>query len=200
MQIIITYFLNNPYEFWGFFTTMICVWLNTRENIWGWFFAIIAAIFSIKVFYEAGLYGDLGLQVVFILISIYGWYEWKYGNKQQKPLAISLISRQLGFWLLILGLIAAPVLGWFLQSLAGKLPYLNAATTTLSLIAQWLMARKYLENWLVWVFVNLFLIGVYYYSSLYIYSFLYLILLGLAVLGFFSWRSQYLNHSKKDNL
>jgi nicotinamide mononucleotide transporter len=192
MQALITYFQNNPYEFWGFITTIICVWLNTRENVWGWFFAILAAVFSIKVFYDSALYGDLSLQIVFIFISIYGWYEWLYGNSTEGKISISLISRQLAIFLVIIFLIFAPVLGWFLQLLEGKLPYLNAATTAISLLAQWMMARKYLENWLVWIFVNLLLIGVYYYSSLYLYSFLYLILLVLAILGFFTWRKQYL--------
>jgi nicotinamide mononucleotide transporter len=194
MHAIITYFQNNPYEFWGFITTIICVWLNTRENVWGWFFAILAAIFSIKVFYDSALYGDLSLQIVFIFISIYGWYEWLYGNQAQGAISISLISKQLVIILVIILLICAPLLGWVLQLLGGKLPYLNATTTIISLLAQWMMARKYLENWLVWIFVNSLLIGVYYYSALYLYSYLYLILLALAILGFFTWRSQYLRN------
>ncbi|MCU0444889.1 MAG: nicotinamide riboside transporter PnuC [Microscillaceae bacterium] len=191
MQALTTYFQNNPYEFWGFITTLICVWLNTRENVWGWFFAIVAAGFSIKVFYDARLLGDLGLQIVFIAISIYGGYEWLYGGKAQDPIAISLITKQLTIILLIIFLVCAPMLGWLLQSLKGVLPYLNAITTSLSLLAQWMMARKYLENWLVWIFVNLLNVGVYYYTANYLYSFLYFILLGLAIWGYYAWRREY---------
>jgi nicotinamide mononucleotide transporter len=189
---ILDYFYKNPFEFWGFITSVICVYLNTRENVWGWFFAIIAAAFYIKVFYDVRLFGDLYLQIFFIIVSLYGWYEWLFGGENRTQLHIQRISTKIIGQLVFIFLISFPLMGWFLSIMKSNLPYLDAATTTISLIAQWLMARKYLENWLVWIFVNIIYVGMYYYNQIYLTSFLYVIFLGLATMGYFNWRKSLL--------
>lgn len=182
------YFSKNPYELWGFITSVICVWLNVKESVWGWFFAIIAAGFYCKVFYDINLIGDLILQIIFIVLSIYGTYAWLYGGKEHEGLAISNTPTRLILPLFfVLGL---SILGIakVLKSLNGDIIYIDASTTAISLIAQWMMARKYIEHWIVWIFVDVVYVGVYIYKEVYLTAFLYVIFLLLATIGYLKWK------------
>jgi nicotinamide mononucleotide transporter len=187
-NVTIAYFLQNPYEFWGFITSVICVWLNVKENIWGWVFAIVAAGFYCKVFYDINLMGDLILQIIFIILSIYGIYAWLYGGTQSQSLSVSKLPHRLIFPLLLIFGVAMYAVAQLLKWLNGDIVYIDASTTTISLIAQWMMARKYIENWLVWIFVDLLYVGVYLYKGVYLTSFLYFIFLFLATLGYLKWK------------
>lgn len=191
----ILYFQQNPYELGGVIASLICVWLNTRENIWGWLWAIIGAVFYIRVYYDIRLYGDLLLQFFFISISIYGIYQWLYGGKYQQERQISYLPTQL--WLVLLGtfLVGTWALGSLLRWLNGDLAYIDAATTSISLIAQWMLARKYLENWLLWVFVNILYVGIYFYKAVYLTSVLYAIFFILALIGYRAWRKTLHQHA-----
>ncbi len=182
------YFSKNPYELWGFITSVICVWLNVKESVWGWFFAIIAAGFYCKVFYDINLIGDLILQIIFIVLSIYGTYAWLYGGKEHEGLAITNTPTRLILPLFfVLGL---SILGIakVLKSLNGDIIYIDASTTAISLIAQWMMARKYIEHWIVWIFVDVVYVGVYIYKEVYLTAFLYVIFLLLATIGYLKWK------------
>ncbi len=187
---IIEYIYNNLYEVLGFITSVICVWLNAKENIWGWFFAIIAASMYCKVFYDINLVGDLLLQVIFIVLSVYGLYAWRYGGKAQTQLAIHRLPYY--FILPLLGIfgISLVLVAQLLKWLNGDIVYVDAATTTISLIAQWMMARKYIENWLVWIFVDVIYVGVYLYKEVYLTAFLYVIFLLLATMGYLEWKKR----------
>ncbi len=187
---IINYIINNPYEVLGFITSVICVWLNAKENIWGWFFAIIAAGMYCKVFYDINLVGDLILQVIFIVLSVYGLYTWRYGGKAQTQLTINQLPKYLILPLLGIFGISLVLVAQLLKWLNGDIVYVDAATTTISLIAQWMMARKYIENWLVWIFVDVLYVGVYLYKEVYLTAFLYFIFLFLATMGYLAWKKK----------
>jgi nicotinamide mononucleotide transporter len=188
---IIAYFFKNPIEFWGFITSVICVWLNTRENVWGWFFAIIAAALYFKFFYDIRLYGDMLLQVFFIGVSIYGWYEWMYGSAEHNRLKISHFPLHLLPNLIVVAVILNAGIIGLLYWMRSDLVLIDAFLTMMSLIAQWMMARKYLENWWVWIVADVMYVGLYAYKEAYLTSFLYFIFLGLATLGYFSWKNIY---------
>ena len=168
---------------------IVSVYLSVRENIWSWPTAIVNVTLYIFVFHRARLYADMALQVVYIAISVYGWYEWLHGGRGKSPLAVSRGTRRLAALLIAIGVAAAAILGTLLARYTNaSLPYLDATTTTTSLIAQWMMARKILENWLVWVAVDVVYIGMFVYKSLVLTAGLYAVFLVLSLMGYFRWK------------
>lgn len=184
---MLEYILQNPYEVGGFVTSLICVWLNIRENVWGWGWAIVSSLFSLKLFYDQRLFGDMYLQIFFIASAIYGIYSWLYGGRQASPLHIKYTNSL--EWLVILGSAVASfaVLVYSLRHLKGDAVYLDALTTTLSIVGQFMLARKLIENWGIWILANVLYVGLYWQKEIYLYTILYAIFLFLAVYGFQHW-------------
>ena len=170
-------------------TGIISVYLSTRENIWSWPTALVNVSLYFVVFYEAKLYADMGLQVVYFVLSLYGWYEWLYGGENRTELHVSRTSRVLGVRLLAIGVACAAVLGTALARFTdAALPYVDSATTSTSLVAQWMMTRKILENWAVWVAVDIVYIGMFVFKGLYLTAVLYAVFLVLAIMGYVQWK------------
>src|SRR5687767_5265966 len=168
---------------------IISVYLSTRENIWSWPTAIVNVSLYFVVFYEAKLYADMGLQVVYLALSVYGWYEWLYGGENRTELHVSRVSRALAVRLALIGLVTAATLGTILARLTdAALPYLDSATTSTSLVAQWMMTRKIIESWAVWVAVDVVYVGMFIFKKLYLTAGLYAVFLVLAVMGFIQWK------------
>jgi nicotinamide mononucleotide transporter len=168
---------------------IISVYLSTRENIWSWPTALInVALFS-ALFLKSGLYSDTGLQVVYFVLSLYGWYEWLYGGAGHTAIRVTRTSRKTWAVLGGIGVVVWALLGTITSRLPGTaLPYVDAATTTISLLAQWMMTRKLIENWLIWIAVDVVYVGMFIYKGLYLTSFNYGIYLILAVMGYIAWK------------
>lgn len=186
---MIDYLQQNWIEVAGIITSVLCVWLNTQQNIWGWFWAIVASGIYAVTFFQSKLYSDMELQLVFIVLSIYGWYEWKFGGKQQTTLTVSKIPTQIaiicsGF------LVTFTLVSGYIHSknTDASLPYLDSFLTAMSLVATWMAARKYLENWMVWIVANVFYVGMYFSKGLIGTSILYFILILLPIKGIIDWR------------
>lgn len=168
---------------------VISVFLSVRQNIWSWPTAIVNVGLYIIVFYESKLYADTGLQVIYVVLNAYGWYHWLYGGKNRTQLPVSRTSSRLWLALIVIGTAGAAVVGTFLShETDAALPYVDASTTSTSLVAQWMMTRKLLENWVIWVAVDVVYIGMYIYKSLYVTAVLYFIFLILSAMGFVQWR------------
>jgi nicotinamide mononucleotide transporter len=168
---------------------VVSVFLSVRQNIWSWPTAIVNVGLYIVVFYESKLYADTGLQVVYVVLNAYGWYHWLYGGKNRTELPVSKTSVKVGAVLVLLVALGTAVIGTFLsRQTDAALPHIDALTTSTSLAAQWMMTRKLLENWIIWVAVDVVYIGMYIYKSLYVTSVLYLIFLILSVLGYVQWK------------
>lgn len=173
----------------GALILVVNVYLVTRENIWNWPVAIVGSAFYIVVFLKQGLYSDTGLQFVYIVLSVYGWYHWLFGgaNRTELPVARAT-SREWATY------IAAGVAGWatlffVVSRLPGTaLPALDSALTATSLVAQYMMTRKLLENWALWITVDVAYVGMFIYKGLNVTALLYLIFLGLAILGHIEWK------------
>ena len=165
------------------------VYLSTRENIWSWPTALVNVALYFVVFFEAKLYADMGLQVVYFVLSLYGWYEWLYGGENRTELHVSRTPRRLGVRLLVIGVASALLLGTLLARFTdAALPYVDSATTSTSLVAQWMMTRKILENWAVWVAVDVVYVGMFIFKRLYLTAGLYAVFLALAVMGYIQWK------------
>lgn len=168
---------------------LLCVWLTVKQNIWCWPSGIAMVVLYIFIFYHARLYSDMGLQVIYVFLQIYGWYNWLHGGKERGKLSVSRIS----FPHLVLWFFAALISTFLLGTLMSRctnaaLPFWDALTTVLSLIAQWFMAIKILESWLVWLIVDIVSICIYGVKGLYFTMALYGVFLFLASKGFFTWK------------
>ncbi|MFM7217737.1 MAG: nicotinamide riboside transporter PnuC [Bacteroidota bacterium] len=134
------------------------------------------------------LYADGSLQVFFGILLLYGWYEWAK-RKVTGPFSASRLSLRSTLTLAIFVLVTALVLGETLTRFTdAALPRLDALLTTLSLAAQWMVAKKKIENWLLWIVVDVIYIPVYWFKHLPLTALLYVVFLGLAVQGFYQWK------------
>jgi nicotinamide mononucleotide transporter len=178
----------NPFEIVAAIFGVISVFLSVRQNIWSWPTAIVNVGMYIFVFFRSKLYADTGLQVVYVILNFYGWYEWLYGGKNRTELPVSRTSIRLGALLVVIGAVSTAVMATFLGHTADVLPFMDALTTSTSLVAQWMMTRKLLENWIIWVAVDVVYIGMYVYKDLYVTSLLYAVFLVLSVMGYRQWK------------
>lgn len=167
---------------------VISVFLSTRQNIWSWPTAIVNATLYTIVFYQSRLYGQMGLQAVFLTLSVYGWYQWLYGGEQRTELRVSRAPAGLLAGLAVFNFVACVTLAAVLRNTNAALPWLDAALTTTSLVAQWMMTRKILENWILWIVVDVVYVPLFFSQRLYATSALYAAFLVLAVIGFVDWR------------
>jgi len=166
------------------------VWLSVRQNVLSWPTAIVNVVLYTIVFYEAKLYADMGLQVVYAVLSVYGWYQWLYGGEGHTTLHVSRTTRSLSVRLALIAATSAVLLGSLLhRSTDAALPFMDSALTSASLVAQWMMTRKLLENWAVWIAVDILYVGMFIYKGLYVTAVLYAVFLGLAVKGWIDWRN-----------
>jgi nicotinamide mononucleotide transporter len=180
---------TNPFELVGVATGILGVWLTTRQKIWCWPVGLVSVVAFIVVFFRAKLYAAMGLQFVYVGLIGYGWYSWLYGGEGHLSLRVSRLPQRLVAVLAMAGAGASLALGfWLGRSTDEALPYLDGFTTSFSLVAQWMQARKYLENWVVWVVVDVVYVGMSLSQGLTLTAGLYLIYICLALLGLRGWR------------
>ena len=172
-------------------TGFACVWLAARESIWNFPVAIFSCLLFVVVYFQAKLYSDCGLQGLFILLSGYGWYEWLYGGSNATELGVTHATGR--EWLLGAAFAAGFTLafGYYLRHYTdAAFPYFDSFTTGGSIVAQYLLTRKRLENWLLWLLVDVVYVPMLWYKQLYFVSLLYFLYLALAAYGYWQWRRE----------
>lgn len=180
---------SGPLEWVAVVFGIVSVYLSVREKIWSWPTAIVSVGLYIYVFLKARLYADMGLQVYFLSISFYGWWNWLYGGANHSELHVSRISPRSAGVLAGVGVVATAALSHVLGTYTNAaIPWADSTLAVASLIAQYLMTRKVLENWAIWVAVDVGSIGMYVYKGLYPTTFLYAVYLVLATMGWFEWK------------
>jgi nicotinamide mononucleotide transporter len=183
------YIRANGIESLGVVLGLICVWLLVKENIWNWPTGIANNILYIYIFFASGLYADMGLQLIYIAIAIYGWWNWLHGGKNHSELGVSEASSlSLGGYAAMAALSTAIL--WFLlhRFTPSTVPFTDGLTTALFLTAQYMMSRKIVENWWFWIVGNVLAIGLYVYKSLYQTAGLYTVFLILCAMGLREWQ------------
>ena len=171
-------------------TGFLCVLLYIRQNVWSWPITIVSAALFFALFFEARLYANMGLQLVFAGVAVYGWHQWLRGGAEGKGVTVRRTSGHEA--VALVALTAGATLGLFfvLRSFTdASVPMWDSGATALSLAAQWMLARKMLENWLVWIVADLIFVAIYLTAGLYLTAALYGAYLGLAVKGYLTWRS-----------
>jgi nicotinamide mononucleotide transporter len=168
------------------------IYLTVRQNIWSWPVGVVMVSLYIYIFFNAKLYSDAGLQVFFLVMQFYGWYQWSRGGVEHSR-SLSAVKRlgRRGWILTVAGVLAGTaVLGPTLHRYTdASLPYPDSFTTILSVIAQFLLTRKVLENWVLWIVADVVYIGMYTTKSLYPTAALYVVFLGLCVKGYRDWKA-----------
>lgn len=175
----------------GVITGLLCVWLAAINNIWNWPIAIISVGIYIYIFFFARLYADMGLQVYFMVMNIYGWYYWAKEPDDANKMPIVLIGRKELAWSMLAIIVFTVILGTGLKYTTASFPYLDSFCTACSLVAQVWLARKILENWLIWLFVDIVYVGVYILKGLDLTAVMYAIYVGLALFGYLDWKKDY---------
>jgi nicotinamide mononucleotide transporter len=177
-------------EVFGFLTGAGCVALLVRQNIWNWPLGIANNLTFIVLFNRTGLYADVGLQVFYIAISLYGWWHWLHGGRDHGTLTVSRVRP--GTALLLAGAVAlsTALLTFLLRRYTNStVPVLDSLITSLSLVAQFMMTRKWVENWPVWILANCISVGLLIFKGLYVTSLLYVVYQGLCLMGWKEWRA-----------
>lgn len=192
---IVLWLKSNYIELAGTFTGFIYIYFQIKENILLWPFGIITSALFVYVFYVTKFYADMGLNFYYLGISIYGWVYWKKGkqkNKDKDKLPITLLKPQLGFLLLGICIALFVVITYILKfHTDSPIPYLDSFTTSLSIVATWMLARKILEHWLLWIIVDTTSVALYIYKGLFATTLLFAVYTGLAIIGYLAWRKEY---------
>lgn len=185
--LLIAGFSTTPLELLSFILSIATVLLNIRRTHWAWLFAIISSAMYGIVFYDARLYGDASLQLVFIIASAWGWREWLRGDGE-RPLVVSTLDRA-GWMRALAGWALGFALLWaFLRAYTDTdVPGMDGFLTAGSLLGQLLTARKKVESWHTWIVVDVLYVGLYIYKGLHLTALLYALFVLLAVLGLRAW-------------
>jgi nicotinamide mononucleotide transporter len=182
---------QNWLEITGVITGLLCVGLAAINNIWNWPVAIVSVGIYIFIFFDARLFADMGLQVYFMIMNFYGWYYWskKPDNEEKSP--VLLITKKEILYSIIAVIIFTFFLGTVLKYTPASYPYIDSFCAACSLVAQVFLARKVLENWLIWIFVDIIYVGVYIFKGLHLTAIMYGIYVGIALLGYIDWKKDY---------
>ena len=192
-------------EFYATLTGLVAVIFSVRENVWSWVLGLANVMLAFAMFYQIQLYPDMFLQVFFFVTNIIGFWQWKFPTQQESnmrnELKISQLSpKQFGFYSLI-GLVCTGILGTFAKNLSelipqlfskpSAFPYMDSFTTVMSIFATFLLIRKKIEAWWMWLAIDLISTYMYFVKDVKLYSLLYALFCVIALFGAISWTKEY---------
>lgn len=190
--------LSNKIELLGAILGILYIYFSIKQNILTWPTGLLTSLLYVYVFLNAKLYADMGLQAYYVFISLYGWYFWIKGNKPENAKRVLVKRTSLSLWIklaLVSVIFYAIILFILLKFTNSDVPYMDSMTTALSIVATWMLARKYVEHWLIWIFVDAFSAGLYIYKGLWATVVLFIVYTVMAVLGYMEWKKD-LAHEK----
>lgn len=171
---------------------LLGVGLTIRQSLWNFPVGLVQVSLSAVVFYQARLYADMKLQAFFFAVLAYGWWHWARPGGNRKVLPVTRLSRGAIAACVGAGLAGTFLWGWYLQARTdAAMPYRDAFIASFSILAQWLQARKKLENWITWMIVNVTAVAVYWIAGLYWFAVLYVLFFILAVGGHYEWQKSW---------
>ena len=181
-------------ELLGTIVGLLYLWLEYRASIYLWVASVVMPAIYLIIYYDAGLYADFGINIYYLVIAVYGWAAWRYGfsigrGSEGRELPISHTPARL--WLPLAGVtsIVFVAIAWVLINLTdSSVPYADAFTTALSVVGMWMLARKYIEQWWVWLVVDVASVALYIYKDLYFTAALYALYAVVAIFGYLKWK------------
>jgi nicotinamide mononucleotide transporter len=179
-------------EIIGFASGILGVWLTMKKNKWCFPIGLINVSVSLYLFFMQGLYADSLQQIVYIILLLYGWYTWNTPvSETQRLLVIGRLNSKEIFFTILFIAITTRLLGTTLAEFTdAKLPFLDSFATSCAFLAQYFIARKKIETWILWMFVNVIYVGIYFNNEMYLYVVLFSIYGILAVMGWNSWKTE----------
>lgn len=178
-------------EITGVITGLLCVALAAINNIWNWPIAVVSVGIYIFIFFNAHLYADMGLQVYFMIMNFYGWYYWNQKPASEEKAPVLIVTQRELVYATIAVIVFTFILGSLLKYTPASYPFLDSFCAACSLVGQVFLARKVLENWLIWIFVDVIYVGIYIFKHLELTAIMYGIYVILALWGYFDWRRDY---------
>ena len=184
------------FEVAGLISGLLCVWLLIRQSIWNWPIGLCYALVSLIVFLEARLYSEFLLHIYYVGMNAYGWYYWSRGAGRddasgggKKPVPVTHISMSTATRLSLLVITGIPCLAELMQYFTdADMAYADASITIFSFAAMWMTARKMIENWIVWLVVDVIATALYLIKGIELYAVLYCVYIAMAVAGWLAWR------------
>ena len=194
MNSLFVWAAENSVEIGGTVFGLIYVWFSIRQNLLTWSAGIISSLLYCCVFFDARFYAQTGLQVYYVFISVYGWWSWSHSSNvgsQRKYLSISFTNSSLWVKLILLNFVFTLLIYYITSSYTNdSIPMTDAFIASMSIIATWMLARKKIEQWLIWIFVDLISAGLYFYRGLYPTVLLFIVYSIMAGIGYFEWRKE----------
>ena len=164
--------------------------LAIRENIWCWLFAFISTAIYIYLFHQVSLLSESLLNVYYLLMAVYGWYQWRFGDHHHERQITSWpMKKHLALIVITAGMV--PILGYLTSQLGASMPYLDAFTTCFAVLATVMVAHKVLENWYYWLIINLTSVYLFAAKSLSLTAALFALYVVLTVVGLINWNRHY---------
>ncbi len=193
MDQIIEWLSVNYIEVLGAILGFLYIILSIRQNILTWLTGLATSALYIYVFFVSKFYADMGLQVYYVIISIYGWYHWAKGTSDdhKKALPVTRMDMKTGLILAVVSVFLYGILFIILKRFTDSpVPHGDALITALSIVATWMLARKILEHWLLWIFVDALSMGLYIYKSLWPTTVLFFVYTVMAYIGYIQWKKE----------
>ena len=190
-EIIQGWLLSNTTELLGAILGILYIFFSIRQDILTWPTGLLTSVLYVIVFFQAKLYADMSLQVYYVIISIYGWYFWLKGKKPQekKQVQVHFASKKLKFRLLFASIVLYGIILYILLTYTDSdVPYMDSLTTALSIVATWMLAKKYIGHWIIWIFVDAVSAGLYIYKGLWPTVILFIVYTILAFFGYYQWK------------
>ncbi|MCR5454076.1 MAG: nicotinamide riboside transporter PnuC [Bacteroidales bacterium] len=185
---MLEYLSNNWLEIVGTVIGFVYLWQEVKASIWLWITGIVMPAIYTVVFYNSGLYADFGIQIYYIIAALYGFLFWKFGKKQDKPLPIVHTSARQGVILFLTTvLVFVPIYLILTTYTDSTVPFFDSATTAMSIVALWMLAKKHVEQWFVWIAVDAVSSALYFYKGIYFTAVLYGVYTVVAVYGYKKW-------------
>ncbi len=194
MEVLMKWLSGNYIELLGAILGVVYIFFSIRQSILTWPVGLLTSVLYVWVFFDSKLYADMGLQMYYVVISIYGWYEWLHGDQQThtQPIKISRLSFKLGVILASVSSVIFLLIWLILKNYTDSpVPVADSLATSLSIVATWMLARKILEHWLVWIFVDAFSIGLFWYKDLLPTVFLFVVYTVMALMGYREWKKEF---------
>ncbi|MDR2627062.1 MAG: nicotinamide riboside transporter PnuC [Dysgonamonadaceae bacterium] len=186
---------TNIIEIAGFILALIYLFLEIKERWPMWIVGIVSSAFYVFIFFQSKIYAQMGLNAYFVLANIYGLYFWKFAaGREEKKLKISHIKQKTAWILLAVSAVLSVFIGYFLDHYTDSpVPYVDAVLAALSVVATWMIARKMLEHWYIWIVTDFFSVGLYLYMHLYPTALLYAMYGTMSFWGLVKWRASMKN-------
>ncbi len=198
MDTLINQIQQTPLVEWlGTISGLIGVYLSIKEKVAAWPFFIFCYAFYAYLSFTAALYAAMALNICFIPIAIYGWWQWSRGAQSangtdsEKELRIRPLKKSTFLWTLVIAAVGTIAIGTLLTRYTeGVAPYLDSFATTVSFLAQWMLGKKYIENWLAWIAGDLAFVVLWGSQGYWMAVVMFVIFIGLAVFGYASWKKE----------